>query len=145
VRDQQWQIPAAGVVAAHNGPLTIVQRQWVAVLASGPGAVLAGLTAAVAGGLVRPAGDLVHVLIPACRRADRSHDRPADDLEVHRTSVLPDKDLLLARRPPRTSMARSLVDAAQWARSDDEARAIIAAGRPGCAAAIACRSSGDAT
>jgi hypothetical protein len=47
---------------------------------------------------------------------------------VHRTDTLPDKDLLLVRRPPRTTMARSLVDAAQWARSDDEARAIVAAG-----------------
>ncbi|MGW0431248.1 hypothetical protein ACWDV4_01670 [Micromonospora sp. NPDC003197] len=31
-------------------------------------------------------------------------------------------------RPDRTTMARSLVDAPQWARTDDEAQTILAAG-----------------
>jgi very-short-patch-repair endonuclease len=36
-------------------------------------------------------------------------------------------DILAAGRPPRTKIARSVVDAAQWARTEDEARAVIAA------------------
>jgi hypothetical protein len=127
VRDRQWQVPVPGVVVAHNGPLSLVQRQWVAVHGAGVGAVLAGLAAAVAGGLRRRPDGPIDVLIPGNRRADRRRVR-IDGIRVHRTDVLPDKDLLLVRRPPRTSMARSLVDAAQWARSDDEARAIVAAG-----------------
>jgi hypothetical protein len=127
VRDSQWQIPAFGVLVAHNGPLSPVQAHWVAVLASGTGAVLSVLTAAIAGGLRRSSDNRIHVLIPAERRVERRGSRP-EQLVIHRTSTLPDKDLLFGRRPPRTSMARSLVDAAQWARSDDEARAIVAAG-----------------
>jgi hypothetical protein len=127
VRDRLWQVPVAGVVTAHNGPLSSVQRQWVAVHAAGAGAVLAGLGAAVAGGLRRSGGGPIDVLIPAARRADR-RTGGIDGVRVHRTDTLPDKDLLLARRPPRTAMARSLVDAAQWARSDEEARGIVAAG-----------------
>ena len=47
---------------------------------------------------------------------------------VHRTSLLAERDILPVGQPPRTMPARSLVDAAQWARTDDEARAIVAAG-----------------
>jgi hypothetical protein len=127
VRDGQWQVPVPGVVVAHNGPMSALQRWWVAVHSAGTGAVLAGRAAAVAGGLRgQPVGPL-DVLIPADRRADRRLNR-FDGVRVHRTDALPDKDLLLVRRPPRTSMARSLVDAARWAGSDDEARAIVAAG-----------------
>jgi hypothetical protein len=45
---------------------------------------------------------------------------------IHRTARLPDKELQVGL-PRRTTMARSLVDAAQWAATDDEARAIVAA------------------
>jgi hypothetical protein len=127
IRDSQWQSPVPGVVVAHNGPLSGQQWQWVAVHSAGAGAVLAGLAAAVAGGLRRRSVGPTDVLIPGERRADRRLAR-IDGVRVHRTGALPDKDLLLVRRPPRTTMARSLVDAAQWARSDDEARAIVAAG-----------------
>jgi hypothetical protein len=127
MRDGQWQVPVPGVVVAHNGPLSDVQWRWVAVHSAGTGAVLAGCAAAVAGGLRTRLTGPLDVLIPGNRRADRRLDR-LDGVRVHRTGRLPDKDLLLVRRPPRTSMARSLVDAAQWARSDDEARAIVAAG-----------------
>ncbi|MDI5943889.1 hypothetical protein QLR68_38340, partial [Micromonospora sp. DH15] len=43
------------------------------------------------------------------------------------TSVLPAAHLQLAR-PPRTTTARALVDAAGWARTPDEAQAVLAAG-----------------
>jgi very-short-patch-repair endonuclease len=46
---------------------------------------------------------------------------------VHRTGVLPDSHVQVGD-PTRTVMVRSLVDAAAWARTDDEARTIIAAG-----------------
>jgi hypothetical protein len=127
LRDGQWQVPVPGVIVAHNGPVSELQRRWVAVHSAGAGAVLAGRAAAVAGGLSRQPTGPIDVLIPGERRADRRHEQ-VDGIRVHRTRPLHARDLLLVRRPPRTSMARSLVDAAQWARSDDEARAIVAAG-----------------
>jgi hypothetical protein len=47
---------------------------------------------------------------------------------VHRTRILPRADIHLMALPVRTMPARSIVDAAQWARTDDAARSVIAAG-----------------
>lgn len=46
---------------------------------------------------------------------------------VHRTTVLPPEDVHRMAAPPRTMPARSVVDAAAWAGSDDQACAIVAA------------------
>ncbi len=119
---QRWQRPTRGVLVTHSGPLTRQQRLWTAVLAAGRDAVLAGLTAATLEGLrgyERPALD---VLIPAGRRA-----QAMPGVRLHRTSVLPPEQVRWQGTPPRTTMARSIVDAAAWARTDDDARAVVAA------------------
>jgi hypothetical protein len=122
VTRERWQRPQRGTVVVHSGPLSRQQRIWAAVLAAGRGAVCAGLTAAHLDGLrgyERPAIDL---LIPAGRRL-----RPLPGVRVHRTSVLPAEHVRWQGTPPRTVMARSIVDAAAWARTDDDARAVVAA------------------
>jgi len=124
VSSGRWRQVHRAVVVAHNGPVTQGQLWWIGVLAAGPGAVLAGLTAAQAWGLKRYADGRVHVLIPAGRRADHI----PDCVVVHRSTLLDTRDVLSVGTPPRTMPPRSLVDAAQWARTDDEARAVIAAG-----------------
>jgi len=130
VASRRWRRVAFGVLVTEPGPLTADQHAWVAVLAAGPGAVLAGLAAARAGGLrgrwKRTATD---VLVPGARKApDLLRRLPVDlpAVKVRRTRTLPEDDLQRGR-PDRTSMARSVVDAAQWAPSDDEARAVIVA------------------
>jgi hypothetical protein len=129
----RWQRLRPGIFVAHTGPLTEGQRLWAATLACGDGAVLAGLTAARAGGLRRRPGSRVDVLVPAAVRRNQpgrailTATAMLPPIVVHRTTELLDKDLALAR-PPCTAMPRSLIDAAQWASSDDEARAIVAAG-----------------
>jgi very-short-patch-repair endonuclease len=120
----RWQQVHRSVFVAHSGPVSPHQRSWIAVLAVGDHAVLAGITAARAWGLRGYGGTTVHLLVPATRKPVRV---PAD-VRVHRTTVLDERDLLAAGRPIRTRMPRSLIDAAQWAGSDTEARAIIAAG-----------------
>ncbi|SNT59449.1 Very-short-patch-repair endonuclease [Asanoa hainanensis] len=126
----RWQRVSVGVLVTRPGPLGVEQQAWVAVLAAGRGALLAGLAAAAAGGLrgswKRTAVD---VLVPGERKSPDllrrlPHELPA--VKVHRTSTLPEVDRQRAR-PDRTSMARSVVDAAAWAPSDDEARAVVAA------------------
>lgn len=126
----QWRRICSGVVLTHNGPLTAGQALWVAVLLAGPTALLAGLTAAREGGLRFTGPGPIRVLVDSDRQyPDLRRRLPLDmpAMVVHRTGVLPD-DHRQVGRPMRTSMARSLVDAAGWARSDDEAQAIVAAG-----------------
>ncbi|PTA42515.1 hypothetical protein [Micromonospora sp. RP3T] len=132
VASGRWHRVCRGIVcAAPGGPYTREQQWWIAVLAAGDGAVLAGLAAARAGGLRgtwRYAA--LDVLVP--------HDRRAADLlrrlslglpavRVHRVRHLCHADRRPGR-PHRTGMARSLVDAAGWAGTDDEAQEIVAAG-----------------
>jgi very-short-patch-repair endonuclease len=122
VSSGRWHLAHRSVVVAHNGPVTVAQRRWIAVLAV-PGGVLGGMTAAQAAGLTGHGGPEIHVVAPSGCRATAP-----PGVFLHRATVLDDRDLLAAGRPPRTRSARSLVDAAQWARSDDQARMVIAAG-----------------
>ncbi|MEV1145633.1 DUF559 domain-containing protein [Micromonospora sp. NPDC049799] len=46
---------------------------------------------------------------------------------MHRSTRLPVEDVLAVGQPRRTMPSRSIVDAAQWAGTDEEARAIVAA------------------
>jgi len=129
VASGRWRAVCRGVLVAHNGPLTAAQQRWVAVLAAGRGALLAGLTAAVEGGLRRFRPDPLRVLVPTGHTyPNLRHRLPADmpAVRVHRAQV-PEAHVQPAR-PMRTTMPRALVDAAAWARSDDDARQIVAAG-----------------
>jgi hypothetical protein len=119
IKTGSWQQPHRAVLVTHNGPIPPAQCRWIAILAAGDHAVLAGVSAAEAGGLRGYGDDRVHLLVPT--------GRPPSGLPmnvvVHRTTQLDEA----IGRPPRTRMARSVVDAAQWARTDDQARAVIAA------------------
>ncbi|MEG3634194.1 endonuclease domain-containing protein [Micromonospora palythoicola] len=133
VTSARWSRVCRSVLRAEppGGPYSQAQAPWVAVLAAGEGAVLAGLASATAGGL-RSAWryQTVDVLIPHQRhRADLLRRLPLGlpAVRVRRSRHLPDEDRQRGR-PDRTSMARSLVDAAQWVRTDAEAQQILAAG-----------------
>lgn len=129
VASGRWRRACRGVLVTHNGRLGRGEQLWVAVLAAGPGAVLAGATAAGEAGVHGLPTGQIHVLVPAGRMVTDLRNRLPIDMpgvRIHRTSVLPDAHLQ-AGRPPRTTLARSVVDAAAWARTDDEARTVIAA------------------
>ncbi|MEV4626683.1 DUF559 domain-containing protein [Micromonospora sp. NPDC049523] len=119
----RWQPAGRGVYLAHTGPISREQRRWVAVLGVRR-AVLAGLSALELLGLRGYHSEALHVLISATRR-DLD---PPYGVVVHRTRHLPEADVHRLGQPPCTMPARSLVDAAQWAPTDDRARAVIAAG-----------------
>ena len=128
----RWRRICRGVlVTTGTGPLCPEARWWVAVLAAGDGAVLAGLAAAQAGGLKgRWRRQTIDVLIPHPRNPPNRLRRLPIDLpaiRVRRTRHLPASDRQFGR-PTRTTMARSLVDAAQWAESDRETQELLAAG-----------------
>jgi Protein of unknown function (DUF559) len=123
VTSGRWRPVYRGVLVAHNGPITDTQRLWIAVLAAGAGApaYLGGLTALISIGLRTIQSSTVHVLLPAARKAS-----VPTGVVVHRTRHLTDDDIGPSTQPPATMPARSVVDAVQWARTDDEARLIVA-------------------
>jgi hypothetical protein len=111
-------------VVTHSGPLTDEEVLWAAVLAAGREAVLAGLTAARLDGLTGFGDRRIHVLVPEERRVRN----PKLGMTVHRSPLLGPADVHPLRLPPRTRLARSLIDAAAWAGTDNRARAVLAAG-----------------
>ncbi|HEX5540466.1 MAG TPA: hypothetical protein VFX60_02705 [Micromonospora sp.] len=130
IRSGRWRSICRGVLLAGNGRLTRDQQLWVAVLAAGSGAVLAGATAAAEAGVRGLRREPLHVLVPASRHASATLRRLSLDMSavvVRRTTILPDAHLQMGR-PMRTTTGRALADAAAWARGDDEARTVLAAG-----------------
>jgi very-short-patch-repair endonuclease len=119
----RWRRVHVGIYLAHSGPLTLAQRRWIAVLAAGPSALLGGVSALELLGLRDCRNGVLHVLVPA----GRLESNPPTGVIVHRTRHLPKDDVARTGSPPRTASARSLVDAAQWANTDDDACAIVAA------------------
>jgi hypothetical protein len=122
----RWRLAERGVYVTHSGPVTEQQRLVVASLAVGSGrpAVLAGTTALALDGMRGHRSRAVHVLLPWQRR-DLA---PPSGVVVHRTRCLPATDFYPRAMPPYTAAVRSLIDAAGWAATDDEAVTIIAAG-----------------
>jgi very-short-patch-repair endonuclease len=128
----RWRQLCKGIVVAHSGPMTEEQRLWAALLWAGQGAVLAGLTAARLDRLQgfpdrqaavdRP----IHLLVPSYRSVRRKS--PGLPVVVHYSVALGAGDVHPLRQPPRTRIARSLVDAAAWMATDRGAQAVLAAG-----------------
>jgi Protein of unknown function (DUF559) len=120
----QWQRPCRGVIVTFSGPLGRAHQEWAALLAAGAGAVLAGLSAARLDGLAGFDTGRIYLLAPASRQV-RVQLPPG--VVVHRTVALAPGAVHPLRLPPRTRLARSIVDAAAWMGSDDGARAVLAA------------------
>jgi very-short-patch-repair endonuclease len=128
IESGRWQQPCRGVVVAHSGPLTTPQQLWVACLWAGPGAALGGLTAARLWGLrgFDANDDAIQLILPPGR--ERKVARPPLRLITYYSRHLTGADVHPARQPPRTRVARSLVDAAAWRYGDRGAQAVLAAG-----------------
>jgi len=124
VRARRWRIVGPQAVVLHRGTLTEPQLWWVAVLSNGKGAALAGLTAAAGYGLVgftsASASETVHVVV-----ANGTRIRRLPRIRVHVSRRLGASDVHPARQPPRTTLDRSLVDAAVWSKSSRKACAIL--------------------
>lgn len=125
----RWRRVTKGILCAYNGQLAHDQHLWVAVLVAGTGAVLAGSTALTEAGLRGLPDDPIRVLVPAARnRTARLPRLPTDmpPVRVTRTRTLPVEHLQTGR-PPRTTTARAVIDAAVWAPTADHARFVLAA------------------
>ncbi|MBW6438277.1 endonuclease domain-containing protein [Actinoplanes hulinensis] len=123
---RRWRLVHYGVYLAHSGPAGADVHRWVAVLGTvgGHAAWLGGLSALEAQGFRGFPAEAVHVLLPARLTAKN----PPKGVIVHRTTLLSRADLCPVARPPGTTAARSLIDAAQWQHSQEQAAAIVLAG-----------------
>lgn len=119
----RWQRPGRGVIVLHNGPLTPLQVDLARIKTGAPGSALGGLSALAHDGFTGFEPDEPVLIVPAgSRRPD------LDDVTVHWSEFLDDRDVHPHRIPPRTRPARSLIDAASWCPNDRYARAIVIAG-----------------
>lgn len=122
VASGRWQSPARGVVVRHNGPMTPAERLDAALAACPPRSALGGLTALEVDGLEGFRRPQIHLVLPEGAR------RPTIlGITTHWSTLVEDVDVHPTRTPRRTRPARSIFDAATWARSDREARAIVLA------------------
>ncbi len=122
VKAGQWQLPMPGVLLTRPEPLTRMQLLWCVVESIGPGAVLGGACAAALGGLHGFAEENVTVLVPPQRRPS-----PRPGVVIHHSARLGPMDLCPALYPPRTRLARSVVDMANWATGPQNSHAVLAA------------------
>lgn len=122
VRSGRWQRPARGVFVNHNGPLTPVQRDWVALLAAADGSVLGGLSA-----LNHDKFDAFRPDKPVVISPMGASPFAFEDVELHWSTFLDSRDVHPLRQPPRTRPARSVVDAASWEEHEKRAREIVLA------------------
>jgi len=121
---RRWQAPVDGVIVLHNAALTPGERELVALAAAPPGAVLGGLTAAAHDGLDGFADDRTTIVVPGSSRTPH----PLVDVRVHWSRELSDLDVNSRQTPPRTRLARSLLDAASERGTAGRARALLIAG-----------------
>lgn len=109
-----------GVYAAVTGVMTADQRDMAALLYGGHGSVITGQAALRGLRISTAVAETVDVLIPAARRRQSS-----GFAAMHRTIRLP--ELWVAEGPLRYAMApRAVADAARYAASLTEVRAIVA-------------------
>jgi hypothetical protein len=118
----RWRGFGRNVVVLDNAPLSAQQRLWVAALLPGKLSALAGSSAAAAGGLEGFETAQVHVLVP-----HGTHAAVPAWVKLHESRRFTERDIDPAGQPPRTHIARSMIDAATWSRSPRRACAILCA------------------
>jgi len=126
LEQRRWRRLCHGVLLVESGRLTRRQQLWAAVLAAGKDARLAGQAAAIEGGVKGLQPEPIDVLLPTKSRwaVPRRRLPPELPVRIHRTVILPPRHRQ-AGRPPRTTVARAVIDGAAWAQSDEEARRLI--------------------
>ena len=123
---RRWQVDADGlVIVLHNGPLTRLQQEAVAVLAGGRVCALAARTAAARAGLTGWNAELVEVVVP---RGTTYPELQHVDVKVHESRRFTVDDIHPTAWPQRVTIERALIDAACWSRRPRTACGVLAAG-----------------
>jgi hypothetical protein len=127
---RRWQAPFAQAVVLHNGPLTREQRMWSALMAAPPGAVLHGLSALEHDGFRGFPPETLAIVVPRGSANPRRHQLaapPSWNMSIRWSRRLGLEDVNASAIPPRTRLARSVVDAASERVPANRARVIVLA------------------
>lgn len=127
---RRWQAPVSSVVITHNGQLTPDQRMWVVLLAAPRGTVLFGLSGAVYDGLRGFDPDTLSVVAPGSSYDPRQGelDLPDDwNVRLRWSTKLGPADVNPAAVPPRTRLARRVIDEASQRIPERRSRALVLA------------------
>lgn len=117
----RWQRPAHGVIVTHNGLLSRHDQITVAITASPTSSAVSGLTALELDGLEGFDSPAISITMPNGGR------KPTLAGTVFHQSTLLGEDIHPARTPRRTTVERSIIDAASWTKNPRHARAIAIA------------------
>lgn len=119
VRAGRWQLVGRQVVVLHNGPLSVGELRWVAVLGTGPRAALDGVSALQEAGVTGLDDEVVHVIAPKS-----SQPRRTAGVLVHESRRFCEDDVItVGIRRVRPAVAA--VHAALWAVSDRQAQLFL--------------------
>ncbi|NHC14560.1 hypothetical protein [Motilibacter deserti] len=121
VRSRRWRAVHRDVFCIDQGPLGPEGTAWAALLAAGRGAALSHGTAGWLWGLLDAPPALVHLTVPAGRRAVR-----LEGVRVHRSRLL-DLAAHPAAAPRRTRLEHTVIDLVAAAPDLDSALALVAA------------------
>ena len=106
-----------GVFLVGHAARTPLTMYWAAHLAVGPSSVISHRSAAALRELRTSRSAFVELTVPGPSR------RRGRGLRVHRTTWLPDADVVEIDGLPVTSVARTLLDRARWCRTESVERA----------------------
>jgi hypothetical protein len=124
LKARRWQAVGPVAVVLHNGPLTVEQQRWAALLSSGGHAALAGRTALEIGGLTKWESQAVQLLGPV---GAHPPNLPGIAVELHQTRRDEAYRLRIVGSPPCTTIERSALDAASWTDTPRGAAGLLAA------------------
>jgi hypothetical protein len=124
LKARRWQAVGPVAIALHNGPLTVEQHRWAAVLSAGGRATLAGRTALEVAGLDGWEMTAIQLLVPV---GGHPPNLPGIAVEMHQTRRDEAYRFRVVGQPPRTTIERSALDAASWAASPRACAGLLAA------------------
>lgn len=129
LRARRWQRRLGSLIVTHNGPLDERQRLWVSLLAAPPGTVVGGLSAAALDGFAGFPPETLTLVAPGASRNQRERILIACDwpVQVHWSTKLDGRDVRPGANPPRTTVARSVVDAASERVAPARSRVLVLA------------------
>jgi hypothetical protein len=117
----RWTVVLPGIYFAHDGSLTMGQREMAAVLYGGAGSVITGQAALARRGVRISVSEFIDVLVP--------HDRRRQSVKfvrIHRTRRMPERPVLYDGLPWAPA-ARAVADAIREQSDLRYVRALVAA------------------
>jgi len=114
VEGRRWRDLNERVVVTHNGPLTWLQKLWAVYLSAQPPATMCGLTALQQWGITGFESEVIHIVV---RRGARVLPVEGVQVDVHESRRFTKANIVYARTPPSTRLARAAVDAAAWSQN----------------------------